>query len=54
MLEASCREAETVLLDQRYFQLDARQFIKFANLLDRPPLKNPRLRRLLTMKAPWE
>ncbi len=54
MLEASCREAETVLLDRRYFALDAEDFAAFTAVLDQPPAANPRLRRLLTEKAPWD
>jgi uncharacterized protein (DUF1778 family) len=54
MLDASCREAETVLLDRRYFALDAEMFQQFAALLDAPPGKDPKLRRLLTEKAPWD
>ena len=54
MLEASCREAESVLLDRRYFALDAETFKEFAAVLDSPPADNPRLRRLLTEKAPWD
>lgn len=54
MLEASCREAESVLLDRRYFALDAETFQEFAAVLDSPPATNPRLRRLLTEKAPWD
>ena len=54
MLEASCREAESVLLDRRYFALDAETFKEFAAVLDSPPAANPRLRRLLTEKAPWD
>jgi len=54
MLEASCREAEAVLLDRRYFALDPAAFKKFAAMLDSPPAANPRLRRLLTEKAPWD
>lgn len=54
MLEASCREAESVLLDRRYFGLDAETFKDFTAMLDSPPATNPRLRRLLTEKAPWE
>ena len=54
MLEAACREAEAVLLDQRYFQLDEKDFNKFAAALDKAPADNPRLRRLLRTKAPWE
>ncbi len=54
MLEASCREAESVLLDRRYFALDTEAFEKFMSILDAPPAENPRLRRLLAEKAPWE
>ena len=54
MLETACREAEAVLLDRRYFNLSAHEFKKFKAMLDRPPKDNPRLRRLLETKAPWE
>jgi len=54
MLEASCREAESVLLDRRLFVLDAAAFEEFKARLDAPPAANPRLRRLLTERAPWE
>lgn len=54
MLEAACREAETVLLDCRYFGLSADAFKRFTTMLDRPPASNPKLRRLLQTKAPWE
>ena len=54
MLDASCREAESVLLDRRYFALDAETFEEFTAMLDSPPAANPRLRRLLAGKAPWD
>jgi len=54
MLDVACREAESVLLDQRYFNLDKEQFRRFTALLDAPPKSNPRLTRLLRTKAPWE
>ena len=54
MLETACREAEAVLLDRRYFVLDEDDFRKFTTMLDKPPKDNPRLRRLLQTKAPWE
>lgn len=54
MLEAACREAESVLLDQRYFHLDTKDYNKFTAALDKAPGDNPRLRRLLRTKAPWE
>lgn len=54
LLETACREAEAVLLDRRYFALSADEFKRFKAMLDRPPKDNPRLRRLLQTKAPWE
>lgn len=54
MLGAACREAEAVLLDRRYFVVPEAIFEKFTALLDAPPKDNPRLRRLLQTKAPWE
>ncbi len=54
MLDAATREATTALLDQRFFQLEARAFKQFTAVLDAPPSDNPRLRKLLATKAPWE
>jgi len=54
MLEAACREAESVLLDRRSFVVSGEKFDKFVALLDRPPCHNPRLRRLLRLKPRWE
>ena len=54
MLEASCREATQVLLDQRLFLLDQDAYKRFTAALDAQPAQNKRLKRLLTKKAPWE
>jgi uncharacterized protein (DUF1778 family) len=54
MLDASSRAATAVLLDQRVFMLDPAAFKRFVAALDKPPTENPRLRRLLAAKAPWE
>jgi uncharacterized protein (DUF1778 family) len=54
MLEAACREAESVLLDRRYFNLPEDEFRRFTAMLDKPPANNPRLARLLRSKAPWD
>jgi uncharacterized protein (DUF1778 family) len=54
MLEAACREADTVLLDRRFFLLDEKAYRRFITALDKPSADNPRLRRLLASKAPWE
>ncbi|MDQ3692334.1 MAG: DUF1778 domain-containing protein [Chloroflexota bacterium] len=54
MIEASCREAATVLLDQVFFSLDAAAFDQFQAMLDSPPPPTDELRALLLTKAPWE
>src|SRR5215469_17337119 len=53
MLETACREAESVLLDRRYFALPDEEFKRFAAMLDKPPASNPRLTRLIMTRAPW-
>lgn len=54
MIETACREAERVLLDQRYFDLSPEAFTRFLALLDAPPTANPKLKRLLRTKSPWD
>jgi uncharacterized protein (DUF1778 family) len=54
MLDTACREAETVLLDGRYFELSPETFKRFTAMLDKPPANNPKLRRLLQTRAPWD
>jgi uncharacterized protein (DUF1778 family) len=54
MLEAACRQAEEVLLDQTYFSLDANGFAAFQAMLDAPPAPTDRLRRTLKASVPWE
>ncbi|MBL8138929.1 MAG: DUF1778 domain-containing protein [Acidobacteria bacterium] len=54
MLEAATREAQSVLLERRLFHLDGAAFRRFLKALDAPPTANPRLRKLLATRAPWE
>jgi len=54
VLEAACREAENILLDQRLFTLDAAAYAAFEWALAAPVKDNPALRNLLTSPAPWE
>lgn len=54
MLEAACRQAEDVLLDQTYFALDTKSFAAFQAMLDKPPGFTDRLRRTLKARAPWD
>lgn len=53
MLEAACERAQSVLLDQLFFQLDTEKFEQFVSLIDAPPQPNAGLERLLEVKAPW-
>ena len=53
MLEAACDKAQSVLLDQVFFSLDADKYRQFVALLDAPVQANPGLERLLAVKAPW-
>lgn len=52
MIEAACQEAESVLLDGRYFVHSEAEFKRFTAMLDKPPASNPRLERLLRTKTP--
>ena len=54
MLDAACRQATEVLLDQRLFLLDEKTYKRFTDALDAPPAENKRLKRLVMSKAPWE
>jgi uncharacterized protein (DUF1778 family) len=54
MLEAACERAQSVLIDQVFFSLDADQFQKFTAMLDAPQKPNAGLERLMAVKAPWE
>ncbi len=54
MLDAACREAEAVLLDQRLIRLGPAAWEEFNARLDAPPQDNPALRALLASKPVWE
>lgn len=54
MLEAACERAQSVLLDQVFFKLDAERFQQFTALLDAPPTHNEGLKKLMAVKAPWD
>jgi uncharacterized protein (DUF1778 family) len=54
ILEASCREAENVLLDQRLFFLDGQKFKEFDAALKKPVSENPQIQKLFARNAPWE
>ena len=54
MLEAACDKAQSVVLDQVFFNLDTDRFHQFTQLLDAPPAHNPGLERLMAVKTPWQ
>jgi len=54
MLEAACREAANVLLDQRLFMLETVDSEAFNQALEAPVKDNPALLKLIERKAPWE
>ncbi|MGI9486116.1 MAG: DUF1778 domain-containing protein [Geminicoccaceae bacterium] len=54
MLDAAARSAEELLLDRTLFALDERQWDAFNRALDAAPADNPKLRKLIHTKAPWE
>jgi uncharacterized protein (DUF1778 family) len=54
MLEAACERAQSVLLDQVFFGVDAERFAQITALLDAPPDANAGLARLMAVEAPWE
>lgn len=54
ILDAACKRAEEVILDQRVFVLDEADFDAFEQALQANPLKtNDRLRALLERPSRW-
>ena len=53
MLEAACDKAQSALLDQMFFRLDAEKLRQFTKLLNALPTRNPGLERLMAVKVPW-
>ena len=54
ILDVACREAENVLLDRRFFQLNDEEFVAFESALEAPVLDNAKLKALLERSSPWE
>ncbi|OON34702.1 hypothetical protein BTJ39_23340 [Izhakiella australiensis] len=54
VLEAACREAQDVLLDQRLFVADEVQFSAFIKAIETPVKENTKLEALMKRKSPWE
>ncbi|RJP29991.1 MAG: DUF1778 domain-containing protein [Candidatus Omnitrophota bacterium] len=47
MLETACREAESILTDQRVFVMNKKEWNAFLAALDAPPKSRPRLESLM-------
>jgi uncharacterized protein (DUF1778 family) len=54
VLDAACREATDILLDQRLILADEAQYNAFVEALESPVTDNEGLKRLLNRKSPWE
>ncbi|EBI9057278.1 hypothetical protein DK526_25410 [Salmonella enterica] len=56
VLDAACREAQDILLDQRLFILDDKQYDAFWAELDAPitPARQAKIDDLMSRKSPWE
>ncbi|ECC1695397.1 hypothetical protein DLR11_15080 [Salmonella enterica subsp. salamae] len=56
VLDAACREAQDILLDQRLFILDDKQYDAFLAELDAPitPARQAKIDDLRSRKSPWE
>lgn len=54
LLDIACREAEAILLDQRFFSLNEDVYKTFMEALDSPLMENQKLKKLLAQKAPWD
>ena len=54
MLEAACRQAEDILLDQAFFSVNTSTFKQLQTLIEQPLPATDKLRRLLKTKAPWD
>ena len=54
MLEAACREAEEVILDQSMIRMDSKEYKAFIAQLDAPPQPKPGLAKLFSVRSPWE
>ena len=52
--DAVLLQAKNALLDRTNIALNEQEWAAFVEALDAPPASNPRLRDLMSRKAPWE
>jgi uncharacterized protein (DUF1778 family) len=54
LLDAARIAAQNAVLDQTFFKVNDKVFDAFVKRLDAPPAPNERLRRSMTIPAPWD
>ncbi len=54
VLDAARNAAESALLDRTVFSLNPKAYAEFAARLDAPPRPNPRLRKSMQTRPPWD
>jgi uncharacterized protein (DUF1778 family) len=54
ILDSARKQAVDVLLDQRLFVLEPRQYAAFVSALDNPSPPGPRLKALMKRKSRWQ
>ena len=54
ILDVACREAENVLLNQRFFQLSDSAFTDFEKAITQAVPVNSKLKSLLNSVSPWD
>lgn len=54
VVDSARQHAIDVLLDQRFFTLDADQSRNFFDIIDSPPEPNTKLKELMKRKPSWE
>jgi uncharacterized protein (DUF1778 family) len=54
VVDAATQEARLILVGRLLFHVNVRRFNQVAAALDSAPIENPRLRQLLSRRAPWE
>lgn len=54
VVDAALIEAERVLADRTQFVLDAEQWARFVEILDRPPEKKPGLEKLFSQSSVFD
>ena len=54
ILEAACKDAQNMLLDQVLFFADDKAYKKFTDMLDTPLSKNKAIQELLKKRPLWE